>query len=106
MSTSNQTRYVALDLHKHYAVAAAVNRDGEVLLHPQRIDNDRLPAWAQKHLLPTDLVVIEATTNAYYVYDMLSPLVKEVKIAHARKVRQIKDADDADDADSRRFLSS
>ena len=106
MNTSDQTRYVALDLRNHYAVAAAVNRDGEVLLHPQRIDNDRLPAWAQKHLLPTDLVVIEATTNAYYVYDMLSPLVKEVKIAHARKVRQIKDADDADDADSRRFLSS
>ena len=89
MNESNQRRYVALDLHKHYSVVAAVNRDGEVLLHPQRIDNDRLPAWAQKHLLPTDMVVIEATTNAYHVYDMLSPIVKEVKVAHARKVRQI-----------------
>jgi len=89
MNASSQPRYVALDLHKHYAVAAAVNRDGEVLLPPRRIDNDRLPNWAQKHLFPTDVVVIEATTNAYHVYDMLSPLVAEVKVAHARKVRQI-----------------
>jgi hypothetical protein len=78
MNTSNQPRYVALDLHKHYAVAAAVNRDGEVLLPPRRIDNDRLPDWAQKYLLPTGLVVIEATTDAYHVYDILSPLVVEV----------------------------
>jgi hypothetical protein len=32
-------RYVALDIHKHYSVIAAVNRDGEIVLDPVRIEH-------------------------------------------------------------------
>ena len=31
-------RYVALDIHKYYCVVAGVNRDGQVVLQPVRVD--------------------------------------------------------------------
>jgi hypothetical protein len=83
------TRYVALDIHKHYAVVAAVDRDGHVLLQPRKVSNEQLGDWAAGHLLAEDRVVIEATTNAWHVYDLLAPLVAEVKVANPIRVKQI-----------------
>ena len=37
-------RYVALDLHKHYCVNAAVDREGQVVLQPVRVA-EKEPAW-------------------------------------------------------------
>ena len=61
------TRYLALDIHKHYSMIGAVNRDSEVLLNPRRVEHPQLEAWLRKHLKPADRVVIEATTNAWHV---------------------------------------
>jgi transposase len=85
-------RYIALDIHKHYALIAAVDREGEVLLKPRKVTNEQLPDWAQGHLFPNDLVVIESTTNAWHVYNLLSPLVSEVKVASPIRIKQIADA--------------
>jgi transposase len=82
-------RYVALDIHKHYCVVAAVNRDGEVTLEPVRVEHEDLERWLQKHLLKDDHVVIESTTNAWHVYDLLEPLVERVLVANPIKVKQI-----------------
>lgn len=48
-----------------------------------------MEAWLGKHLLPSDRVVIESTTNAWHVYDLLAPLVAEVLVANPIKVKQI-----------------
>ena len=48
-----------------------------------------LENWLDKHLLRTDRVVIESTTNAWHVYDLLKPLVAEVLVANPIKVKQI-----------------
>jgi len=48
-----------------------------------------LEDWLKKHLLATDRVVIESTTNAWHVYDLLKPLVAEVLVANPIKVKQI-----------------
>jgi hypothetical protein len=82
-------RYVALDIHKHYCVVAAVNREGEVVLEPVRVEHEVLERWLQKHLLKDDHVVIESTTNAWHVYDLLEPLVERVLVANPIKVKQI-----------------
>jgi hypothetical protein len=37
--------------------------------------------WLVKHLLPTDRVVIGSTTNAWYGYDWLEPLMTKVLAA-------------------------
>jgi transposase len=82
-------RYIALDIHKYYSVVAGVDRDGEEILSPCRVEHAELESWLAKHLQPTDRVVIESTTNAWHVYDLLEPLVSEVLVANPMKVKQI-----------------
>jgi transposase len=89
VSDTNLSRFVALDLHKHYVVVAAVNRDQEVVLKPRRLTIGGLATWAQANLLPSDQVVIEATGNAWTVHDLLSPLVQGCLVADARQVKWI-----------------
>ena len=86
---SSTCRYIALDIHKHYSVVAGVNREGEEILPPCRVEHLNLEDWLGKHLLPSDRVVIESTTNAWHVYDLLEPLVAEVLVANPIKVKQI-----------------
>jgi len=86
---SSVCRYIALDIHKHYSVVAGVNRDGEEILPACRVEHPDLEDWLAKHLLLTDRVVIESTTNAWHVYDLLEPLVAEVLVANPIKVGQI-----------------
>ena len=88
----SSTRYIALDIHKHYAVVAAVDREGQVLLKPRKVTNEQLSDWATGHLFAEDLVVIESTTNAWHVYDLLAPRVAEVKVANPIRVKQIAEA--------------
>jgi len=75
-------RYVALDIHKYYSVVAGVDREGEEILSACRVEHVDLEDWLPKHLLRTDRVVIESTTNAWHVYDLLEPLVAEVPVAN------------------------
>jgi transposase len=86
---ASPTRYVALDIHKHYSLVAGVNRDGEEVLSACRVEHEELEGWLKKHLLSTDQVVLESTTNAWHVYDLLECLVAEVLVANPIKVKQI-----------------
>ena len=86
------SRYVALDIHKHYCVVAGVDREGRVLLQAVRVEHADLEGWLKKHLCSTDQVVIESTTNAWYVYDLLAPLVERVVVANPIRVKQIAQA--------------
>ena len=91
-NTRVSRRYVTLDVHKQYCVVAGVDRDGRVMLHPMRVEHPDLEGWLKKHLLATDHVVIESTTNAWHVYDLLEPLVERVVVANPIKVKQIAQA--------------
>jgi len=88
-NTRGTRRYVALDIHKHYCVVAGVDREGRVLLQPVRVEHADLEGWLKKNLLPTDQVVIESTTNAWHVYDLLAPLAERVLVANPIRVKQI-----------------
>jgi transposase len=55
----------------------------------RRVEHTELEDWLKEHLLPGDRVVIESTTNAWHVYDLLEPLVAEVLVANPIKVKQI-----------------
>jgi len=82
-------RYVALDIHKHYCVVAAVNREGQVVLQAVRVEHQDLEGWLKKNLCLSDHVVLESTTNAWHVYDLLEPLAERVLVANPIKVKQI-----------------
>jgi len=86
------SRYIALDIHKHYCVVAGVDREGQVMLHPVRVEHEDLETWLKKHLRESDQVVIESTTNAWHVYDLLEPLAERVVVANPIKVKQIAQA--------------
>jgi transposase len=85
-------RYIALDIHKHYSVVAGVNFDGQVIVEPVRVEHADLETWLEKHIEATDYVVIESTTNAWHIYDLLEPLAEKVLVANPIKVKQIAQA--------------
>jgi hypothetical protein len=77
-----QKRYVALDTHKLYVMVGAVNAAQEMVLPARKVNLSEFEAWAKKHLRPTDEVVLEATSNAWYFYDLLEPWVERVVVGH------------------------
>jgi hypothetical protein len=84
--SSSYERYLAVDLHKHYVVIGGLNARQEIILPPRRMDLSEWPAWAKKNLRKTDILVVEATTNAWDFYDQVSPLVGRVVVANAGKI--------------------
>jgi transposase len=85
-------RYVALDVHKHYVMVAAIDATQQVVLAPRKLSLERFTSWAPEHLSASDQVVLEATTNAWTLYDQLAPLVQEVQIAHPLLIKLISSA--------------
>jgi len=89
IDTRTSRRYVALDIHKHYCVVAGVDREGRVVLQPVRVEHADLEGWLKKNLRASDYVVIESTTNAWHVYDLLVAGVERVLVANPIQVKQI-----------------
>jgi transposase len=73
-------------------MVAAINAAQEVVLTPRKMRLERFAQWAPAHLTPNDQVVLEATTNAWTLYDQLAPLVQEVKIAHPLLIKLMSSA--------------
>ena len=84
-----QKRFFGLDVHKAYIMVAAVNANQEVVLKPRRVTFERFESWINKALHPSDEVVLEATTNAWHVHDLLAPKVAQVIVAHPYHVKLI-----------------
>jgi len=84
--------YIAIDIHKHYLMIGGIDAHKRIVLPPRRVELSRWPHWAQANLLPTDAVVIEATTNAWAIYELLVTLVGRALVAHPAKVKLIADA--------------
>ena len=82
-------RHLAVDLHKHYLVIGGVNARQEVILSPRRVDLDEWPTWAKTNLKPSDVLVVEATTNTWWFYDQTYQSVGQVLVADPRKIAWI-----------------
>src|SRR5215213_8758561 len=91
-NTRGSRRYVALDIHKKYSVIGGVDREARVVLQAVRMEHAELEGWLKKNLRASDQVVIESTTNAWHVYDLLAPWVERVVVANPIKVKQIANA--------------
>jgi transposase len=89
MITLSPTRFVALDVHRKYLVVGAVDAGQRVVLTPRRFGFEAFDEWAPTHLTPTDVVVLEATANAWLLYDQLKPYVADVLVAHPQAVKLI-----------------
>ena len=63
-----------------------------MVLEAVRVEHADLEGWLRKNLRATDHVVLESTTNAWHVYDLLEPLAERVVVANPIKVKQIAQA--------------
>jgi len=82
-------RFVGLDVHKHYLIAAAVDPDRNEVMSPRPVPLERLDTWVRKALTPQVAVVLEMTTNAFQLYDDLLPHVHSVTVVHPPHVALI-----------------
>jgi transposase len=82
-------RFVGLDIHKKYFVAAGVDAKLNQVLGPHEASMRYLERWAKKNLTCQDAIVVEMTTNTYVVYDTLQPLVHSVTVVHPPHVALI-----------------
>jgi transposase len=88
----DEQRFIGLDVHKHYVTVGGMNIEQELVLRPRDVEMERFPLWVKQNLLPTDEVVLEATTNTWDIYDLIVPLVGRVVVAHPAEVKQIANA--------------
>jgi hypothetical protein len=75
-------RFVGVDIHKHYVTVVALDQQRELLFQRRRIPLEQWPVWVQQHLTPQDAVIMEATTNCWWVYDQTAPQVGRCVVAH------------------------
>ncbi len=86
---SPPTRYLAVDLHKHYLVIGGLDAQLQLVLPPKRLDWAAWPAWAKAHLQASDQLVLESTTNAFDFYDQVVGLVGQALVANPAKIALI-----------------
>jgi transposase len=91
-SPSSVIRFFGVDLHKHFLFIAAVDALQQIVLKPLKISLENWPAWAREHLLPSDVIAVESTTNSWDFYDGIVNLVAAVQIANAGKLPWINKA--------------
>ncbi len=83
------SRFVGLDVHKYYLIAAGVDAELNLVWGPQRVPLTQLDTWMGKCLTLQDAVVLEMTTNAFQLYDDLQPQVGSVSLVHPPHVALI-----------------
>jgi len=82
-------RYIAIDIHKHYVLIGGMNAQKAWVLRPRKVMMARFPEWVHKNLVGSDAVVIESTSNAWEIYDLIAPRVGKIVVANPLKVGQI-----------------
>jgi len=90
--TSGIERYIAIDIHKEYALVGGQNAQQKWVLPPRRVGIEKFSEWTVANLGTEDAVALETTTNVWDIYDIVAPWVKYVVVAHAGGVRQIAEA--------------
>lgn len=86
-------RFIGLDIHKDYAIAAAVDPSGTPLrITPSRFDlRTGLVRFAEQ-LEPEGVIALEASTNVWPIYDLLVRKTPHVLVANPIKTRAIAEA--------------
>jgi hypothetical protein len=81
--------FIGMDINRQFVMVAAVDEQQHILFDPVKVPLDTFQTWAETHLQTSDQIALEATTNAWPVYDHMWPLVAEVTVADAHKISLI-----------------
>jgi transposase len=85
-------RFVGLDIHKAFLTIVILDVAQNIVLSVRKLSWAEFPLWARKNLGRRDAVVLEMTTNSYFVYDLLEPIAGQVRIAHVPSIHAKMDA--------------
>ena len=97
-------RYIGLDIHREYVTAVGIDLGKNVVLRVRRIDLSDFPDWVSRHLTREDAVVLESTTNAWTIYDLVAPVVGRCVVMHPDRKKRVKtDLLDAEELARRLF---
>lgn len=83
------TRYIGLDIHKHYLVAIGVDQEQNQIFGPYKVRWTSFEGWIQRHLTCEDHIIVEMTTNTWEVHDLLLDHVHSVTVVHPPHVKLI-----------------
>ncbi|MEJ2150867.1 MAG: transposase [Chloroflexota bacterium] len=86
---SERPRSIGLDVHRDNVMIAGIDGQQQIILEPCKVSLPRFSEWSAQHLLTTDQVALEATSNAWAIYDQLTSRVDEIKVANVYKVKLI-----------------
>jgi transposase len=86
------SRYFGMDIHQRFVIVAAVDDDQEIILAPQRVEMAGFAQWVKTNLTEHDQVVIEVSSNAWFVYDLLCERTGHVVVANPYKTKLIAEA--------------
>ena len=105
-SQSVPKRFIGLDIHKHYLVAYGVDADLNQVLGPRRVGYAELERSIGSSLTKEDALVIEMTTNAWKMRDLLLPHVHSVTVVHPPHVALITRSQVMNDRMAARILAT
>jgi transposase len=87
------SRYVGLDVHKHFIEVCIVDAAGQVVWRGRTgCLRDELETFARSKLKKTDRIALEATTNTWSVVAILRPYVTAVVVSNPLKTKAIAEA--------------
>jgi transposase len=78
-----------MDIHQAFAMIVAVDSRQQIVYTVRKVHMQDLESWAAEELTPCDAVVIEVTTNAWHVVDVLGAYAGQVAVVNPYKTRLI-----------------
>jgi len=99
-------RYVGIDAHSDSLQVAITDEKGKVLEEFKVSLTKEGFKFLLHKLEPTDSVLIEATTNAFTIYDIISEKVKQVAVSNPKKTKVIAEARVKTDKRDARILAT
>jgi transposase len=88
-----QPRFVGVDLHKEIAIFSIISHDGTLLSSGRfAVDPDSIRDFATHHLLPTDSLAVEVTSNTWAFVRLVKPFVAKIVVSNPVKTKAIAEA--------------
>lgn len=86
-------RFVGVDLHKEIAIFHILSHDGTSLFSGRfSVDPDSIRDFAANHLLPTDNLAVEVTSNTWAFVRLVKPRVAKIVVSNPVKTKAIAEA--------------
>lgn len=83
-------RFIGLDVHRDYVTAVGIDLAEKVVLRVRRIDLADFGTWVAETLTADDAVVLESTTNAWLIYNLVEPVVRRCVVMHPDRKKSVK----------------